>query len=100
MTDDEIEEKVNEVLNDHELEDTLPIDPLFIANEEGIDVLPGDYDGELEGRIEYHREDGVGQFYLMYGNEVLPFRPKGRVRFSIAHELGHFYMPEHRGYLL
>jgi len=100
MSDDEIEMKVDEVLRDHELEDTIPIDPLFIAGEEGIDVLPGDYDRCFDGRIEYHRENGVGQFYLMYAQEELPFRTEGRVRFSIAHELGHFYLPEHRAYLL
>lgn len=100
MTDDEIEEKVQEVLEDWGLEDTLPIDPLRIAKEEGIEVLPGDYDDCVEGRIEYHKEEGVGQFYLMYGNAKLPFRPDGRVRFSIAHELGHYYLPEHRKYLL
>jgi hypothetical protein len=100
MTDDEIEQKANEVLKDYELEETRPVNPLFIAGEEGIDVLPGDYDGCFDGRIEYEREDGVGQFYLMYAQEELPFRPQGRVRFSIAHELGHFYLPEHRKYLL
>jgi hypothetical protein len=100
MTDDEIEKKANDVLKDYELEDALPVDPLFIAGEEGIDVLPGGYDGCFDGRIEYHRENGVGQFYLMYAQEDLPFRPQGRVRFSIAHELGHFYLPEHREYLL
>jgi len=100
MTDDDIEKKANQVLNDWELEDTLPVDPLFIANEEGMDVCPGNYDGCFDGRIEYHKEDGVGQFYLMYAREELPFRPQGRVRFSIAHELGHFYLPEHREYLL
>jgi len=100
MIDDDIETKANEVLKDHELEDTLPIDPSFIAGEEGIDVLPGDYDGCFDGRIEYYRENSVGQFYLMYAQEELPFRPQGRVRFSIAHELGHFYLPDHRAYLL
>lgn len=100
MTDDDIEKKATEVLKNHELDETLPISPLFIAGEEGIDVLPGDYDGCFDGRIEYEREDGVGQFYLMYAQEELPFRPPGRVRFSIAHELGHFYLPEHRQYLL
>jgi hypothetical protein len=100
MTDDEIEAKVQEVLKDWELEETMPIDPLHIAKEEGIEVLPGDYDDCIEGRIEYHKENGIGQFYLMYGNAKLPFRPDGRVRFSIAHELGHFYLTEHRKYLL
>ena len=28
-----------------------------------------------------------------------PDRPIGRVRFLVAHELGHFYLPEHREYL-
>jgi hypothetical protein len=100
MTDDDIEKKANEVLKDFELEEALPVDPLFIAGEEGIDVLPGDYDSCFDGRIEYHQENGVGQFYLMYAQEEVPFRPQGRVRFSIAHELGHFYLPEHREYLL
>ncbi len=100
MTDDEIEQAAAEVLDVHGFDGTEPTDPLFIAREERIRLLPGRYDGCFDGRIEYRRTGDAGQFYLFYGEEVPPFRTAGRVRFSIAHELGHYYLPPHRDYLL
>ncbi len=100
MTDEEIERIAKEVLTDHDLDKKLPVDPFLIASEEEICVLPGEYDNCFDGRLEYRRKNGIGQFYLFYAREELPFRPEGRVRFSVAHELAHFYLPEHRRYLL
>lgn len=100
MTDDEIEKVADHVLETHEIEAELPVDPFFIAKEEEIELLPGDYDNSFDGRIEYRRTTGLGHFYLFYAEEELPFRPEGRVRFSVAHELGHFYLPDHRKRLL
>ena len=101
MTDDEIERVVRHVLETHEIEETLPVDPFFIAREEEIDLLPGTYDNCFDGRIEYRRGPaGLGHFYLFHAETEPPFRPEGRVRFSVAHELGHFYLPGHRERLL
>jgi hypothetical protein len=76
------------------------VDPCAIANAEQIFLLPGIYDHCFDGRIEYRCQNNDGRFYLFYAQEEYPFRPLGRVRFSIAHELGHFYLPDHRQYLL
>lgn len=100
MEDDEIRHVAEEVLRVHELDDSLPVDPFYIAEQEEISLLPGDYDGEFDGRIVYKRESDLGNFYLCYAEEELPYRPKGRVRFSVAHELAHYYLPEHRKRLL
>lgn len=100
MEDDEIRGIAEEVLRVHELDDSLPVDPFHIARQEEISLLPGEYDGEFDGRIVYKRESNLGHFYLCYAAEELPFRPQGRVRFSVAHELAHFYLPEHRKRLL
>ena len=75
----------------------LPVDPEAIAREEGIELAPGRYSESFDARIEYVCPPGAFVIYYRaaeYGPTL------GRVRFSIAHELGHFYLPEHRRYLL
>lgn len=91
-----IEGLSQEVLTNLDLH-RLPVDPLAIAAKEGIRLAPGSYDGCFDGRIEYHSR--AGKFILYYADET-PFRNEGRVRFSVAHELGHYYIAEHREYLL
>jgi hypothetical protein len=99
MNVEDIELSVADVLIAHEIT-SLPVDPTGIAEAEEICLLPGTYDNCFDGRIEYRRRGNDGRFYLFYAKEEHPFRPWGRVRFSIAHELGHFYLPDHRQYLL
>jgi hypothetical protein len=99
MTDAEIERTAEEVLAAHEIRG-LPVDPFQIAKLENIKLLPGDYDGCFDGRIEYRRKNDRGVFYLFYAKEERPWGPEGRVRFSVGHELGHYFLPEHREYLL
>jgi len=99
MTNQEIEQVAWDVLVAHGIT-RPPVDPFEIAKLEGIKLLPGDYDGCFDGRIEYRRSPGGARFYLFYAEETPSLRPRGRVRFSIAHELGHFYIPKHRSYLL
>lgn len=99
MTELELEGLADEVRAGHELAD-VPINPAMIAGMEGIVLLPGSYDDCFDGRIEYRRSKGRERFYLFYAEPKPGVRPEGRVRFSIAHELGHFYIPAHRQYLL
>lgn len=99
MTEAEIEQVAEEVLEAHGAVG-LPVDPFAIARAEGIKLAPGSYDECFDGRIEYRRRDGRGRFFLFYLEEEPPWRPEGRVRFSVSHELGHFYLPKHRDYLI
>lgn len=73
----------------------LPVDPFEIARKEGIELAPGNYGSEFDGRIKYLSE--VDTFSLAYG-AARPGRTEGRVRFTVAHELAHFYL--HAAYLL
>ncbi len=99
MTETEIEKAAEEVLLAHDM-GSVPIDPFEIARLEGIKLLPGSYDGCFDGRIEYRGSRERGGFYLFYAEAEPAHRPEGRVRFSVAHELAHFYLPHHREYLL
>lgn len=74
-----------------------PVDVLHIASEEEIMLAPGNYGEEFDGRIEFHRQRG--KFILFYP-EASSTRLQTRIRFSVAHELGHYYIPEHRKLLM
>jgi len=74
-----------------------PVDVLHVCESEGIAVLPSDYRGAFDSRIEYHRRR---RRFLLFLDNASRGRTEGRRRFSIAHELGHFYLPEHRELLL
>lgn len=69
----------------------VPVDPFAIAKEEGIILAPGDYGDKFDARIEYL--PAVNKFVIYYRESG---RSEGRIRFSIAHELGHYYLDEHR----
>lgn len=83
------------VLKDHGLY-KLPVDPFEIAKREGIRLAPGSYGGRFDGRLEFHRKKG--RFLLFYADGRTG-RTDGRIRFTIGHELGHYYLEEHRRYL-
>jgi len=74
-----------------------PVDLDKIACEEGIRLAPGDYGDSFSGRIEYLSE--IGKF-IIYHPLLGQCTSLGRVRFSIAHELGHYFMDEHRAALV
>jgi hypothetical protein len=75
----------------------VPVDPFQIAKDEEIELAPGDYGDGFDARIEYVPE--IKRFAIYY-RPTGPGWPQGRVNFSIAHELGHFYIPHHRERLL
>jgi Zn-dependent peptidase ImmA (M78 family) len=73
----------------------LPIDPFAIAEEEEIELAPGTYGERFDGRIEYL---GDVQGFVIYYKDA--GRSPGRIHFSIGHELGHYYLEEHRARLM
>lgn len=78
-----------------------PIDPLLIAAGEYPFLVAkgGNLGGLFDGQLEFHRkkERFLLFFNTKYDRESDRHHP--RTRFSIGHELGHFYIPEHRAYL-
>lgn len=98
MTPREIEALATEILAAHEITD-LPVDPFEIAKFEGIALLSGDYDDCFDGRIEYRKKGDKGRFYIFYA-AASSSRSQARVRFSVAHELGHYFIPRHQDFLL
>ena len=81
--------------------DSLPIDPLAIADgERPLLVAKGGNLGNLfDGQLEFHRRKD--RFVLLYNTKY--DRPgegmHPRTRFSLAHELGHYYLPQHNDHL-
>jgi hypothetical protein len=69
--------------------DTLPINPIALARERGIRVeaMPEDHDGVSGMFIHAH-----GKFVIAYATHI---KNKGFQHFSVAHELGHCYLPGH-----
>ena len=95
MTDSQIESLADEVIDAFGL--SSPIDINRIAGEERISLAEGDYGEDFHGRIEYLAEVDA---FVIYHPCVLTSHYPSRVRFSIGHEFGHFYIPHHREILL
>lgn len=92
-----IEAVADEVRAVHKLK-APPIDVVKLAEDEGIVLAPSsEYGEEFNGRIEFRRDKQ--KFILFY-----PTRPDGslstRNRFSVGHELGHYYLEAHREALI
>ncbi|HBP19805.1 MAG TPA: hypothetical protein DEA08_18690 [Planctomycetes bacterium] len=67
------------------------VDPFQVADALELPVLPGEYQGAFDGLLEWRN----GRFYMYYDTRLGgPDQP--RVRFTIAHEIGHWYLDEHR----
>jgi hypothetical protein len=96
MTESRIERLAEAVLEAHGLP-APPVDVLALARRERIGLLPGHYDGCFEARIHYRRRRR--RFVVFYAEAAPPGRPASRVRYTLAHELGHFFLPGHHAYL-
>ena len=94
-----LETAAGEVLEAHRIPMNAPVDPYVLARLERIRLLPGNYDGCFDGRIECRGAGAQAKFYLLYEPRG-PRRPEGKVRFSVAHELAHFFLPSHRDFLV
>ena len=80
-----------------------PLDPLaVVASEEPLLTAMGrDFRDRFDGQLEYHRSKNR---FLLFYNTKYDRASNGdhhpRTRFSIAHELGHYFLERHRSYLL
>ena len=71
------------------------ITPEIIANEIGITYSHGDYGTSFDGLIE--QEGGHFHIFINTRNNYIN---SARSRFTFAHELGHYFIDEHRSALL
>lgn len=69
-----------------------PIQPEQIAEAKGITYCYGHYEDAFDGMLEH----SDGRFHIFCNLDRLQHRTSGRARFTMAHELGHFYIDEHR----
>ncbi len=74
---------------------TTRIDPEAIAKSEGIGIIPGNYGDAFDGMLEHD----AGRFYIYCNLERVESLWSPRARFTLAHELGHFFLDEHRNAL-
>lgn len=79
-----------------------PVDPFALAATERVLTLIGDdFKQRFDGQLEYHRrEDKFLLFFNTRYDQSMPAEcHHPRVRFSVAHELGHYYLEPHHAYL-
>jgi Zn-dependent peptidase ImmA (M78 family) len=68
------------------------VDPVLIAGRKGLTVSFNDYGDAFDGLLEHRR----GRFHI-YCNTARTGPPEsGRSRFTVAHELGHWFLDGHR----
>jgi IrrE N-terminal-like domain len=91
LNDLEIENLAGYVLSTYRLK--VPVDLERICAEEGVLLAPGQYSPSFHGRIEFIPEHKV---FVIYYPESSRDQYPSRVRFSLSHELGHYFIEEHR----
>jgi len=81
-----------------------PIDPLTVAKEEYPRLRAGgrDFGNGFDGKLRYNSEKRC--FLLLYNTKYdrgySPGTHHPRTRFTIAHELGHYFIERHHAYLI
>ena len=74
---------------------TIPIPLLDIAEDEGISVIYDDYGTDTFDGITWY-EPQLDTFYIHVNTERGNFRDCLKWRFTLAHELGHYFIDHHR----
>lgn len=80
-----LEELTSEILLKNDMY-KIPVDVIKIANENDIKVYEGDLNKKISGAIRYKKEENEFEI-LVNKNDI-----KVRQRFTIAHELGHYFL--------
>lgn len=70
----------------------FPLNLALIAGNEGLTFNLGDYEDYFDGLLEY----GGGHFHIYLNDHGKYSIDTPRIRFSFAHELGHYFIDEHR----
>lgn len=71
------------------------IEPEKVARDLGVAVISGHYGDEFDGLLEH---DG-GKFFIYCNLDRVESMSSSRARFTIAHELGHYFIDDHRNAL-
>ena len=72
-----------------------PIEPELIAKNKGISFSYGNYEDAFDGLTEHE----FGEFHIFINLDRHSHKESERVRFTFAHELGHYFIDEHRNAL-
>src|SRR5690349_9219402 len=76
-----------------------PIDPLEVAKSESplLKVRGGNFKNQFDGQLEYHKRQN--RFLLLFNDKYDHYTRSRthhpRTRFTIAHELGHYFLEPH-----
>lgn len=87
----ELEELTSNILLNNDMY-KIPVDVVKIANANDIKVYEGDLDKKVSGAIRYNKEEEKFEI-LVNKNDA-----KVRQRFTIAHEIGHYFL--HQEFLM
>ena len=69
-----------------------PVEPEAIAHARGVTVSFGQYGEAFDGMLEHK----AGRFHIFCNLQRVQRPGAARARFTLAHELGHYYLDEHR----
>jgi Zn-dependent peptidase ImmA (M78 family) len=71
------------------------VDPTVIARNKNVTLSYGHYEDAFDGLLEHQS----GTFHIYCNLDRLSIQSSPRARFTVAHELGHFFIDEHRAAL-
>ena len=74
---------------------TEKVDLDKIARRNRIAIIDGNYGNSFLGMIRFCNK----KFYIYINYDLIDPAVIGRMRFTLAHEFGHFYIPHHRALL-
>lgn len=81
-----LEELTTQILVDNDMLYKVPVDVISIAKNYGIDVYEAEFDNEISGVIRYDNKKEKFEIIVNKNNAWV------RKRFTIAHELGHYFL--------
>ncbi len=85
-TKDYLEELTTQILIDNDMLDKVPVNVIGIAKAYGINVYTAKFDNEVSGAIRYNSKAKKFEIIVNKNNAEV------RRRFTIAHELGHYFL--------
>jgi Zn-dependent peptidase ImmA (M78 family) len=83
---EDLEELTTQILLDNDMLYKVPVDVINIAKAYGINAYTAEFNNEVSGAIKY--DDNTKQFEIIVNKN----NAETRRRFTIAHELGHYFL--------